>query len=246
LTVSVRSGTDLAGYGPAAGMAAQFALLTVLATGVGLGFAGWLAGTAYALVVWVALSHALHRTGTRSLGAANTVTLARATLACGVTALVADSLVGANTGGAPTAILVALAAVALVLDAVDGQVARRTGTTSALGARFDMEIDSVLVLVLSVFVGWSLGWWVLAIGLARYAFVAAAWALPWMRTALPPRFSRKTVAATQGIVLAVASAGVLPTALTTAAVALALAVLCWSFGRDVGWLWRVRHPALTG
>ena len=42
--------------------------------------------------------------------------------------------------------------VALALDGVDGQVARRTGTVSALGARFDMEVDAFLVLVLSVHV----------------------------------------------------------------------------------------------
>ena len=45
-----------------------------------------------------------------------------------------------------------MATVALLLDAVDGQVARRTNTVSALGARFDMETDAFLVLVLSVYV----------------------------------------------------------------------------------------------
>ena len=80
--------------------------------------------------------------------------------------------------------LVALAAVALVLDAVDGWVARRTGTVSALGARFDMEVDAFLILVLSGVRRRDVRpWWVLAIGAARYAFVAAGWLLPWMRGA---------------------------------------------------------------
>ena len=59
------------------------------------------------------------------------------------------------------ATLVVLAAVALVLDGVDGQVARRTGTVSALGARFDMEVDAFLMLVLSVYVAssWPRGCW---------------------------------------------------------------------------------------
>ena len=238
MTVSVQSGTGLSVHGPTAGMVGQFGLLTALAASVGLGFAGWLTGAAYAVIIWVVLSQALHRSGMRSLGPANTVTLARATLAGGVVALVADSLWAAT----PVPVLVSLAAVALLLDGVDGQVARRTGTTSPLGARFDMEVDAVLVLALSVLVGRSLGWWVLAIGGFRYVFVAAAWALPWLRASLPPRFSRKTVAALQGIVLVVASAGVVPVALMTASVGLALALLCWSFGRDVGWLWRARGP----
>ena len=70
---------------------------------------------------------------------------------------------------------------ALALDAVDGWVARRTGTVSALGARFDMEVDAFLILVLSGYVAPTLGGWVLAIGLMRYAFVAAGWVLPWLR-----------------------------------------------------------------
>ena len=49
-----------------------------------------------------------------------------------------------------------------------------------------MEVDAFLLLVLSAYVGQDLGWWVLVIGLLRYAFVAAGWALPWMRATLPP------------------------------------------------------------
>ena len=81
----------------------------------------------------------------------------------------------------------------------------------------------------------------LAIGAARYAFLAAGWLLPWMRAPLPPRYWRKVVAATQGIVLTIAAADVLPPALTRAALAVALALLAESFGRDVWWLWRHRH-----
>ena len=113
----------------------------------------------------------------------------------------------------PVALLVSLAAIALVLDAVDGWVARRTRTT-ATGAHLDGEVDAFLILVLSVYVARSIGAWVLAIGLARYAFLAAGWALPWMRAPLPPRHWRKVVCATQGIVLTVAAADVLPPAPT--------------------------------
>ena len=78
-----------------------------------------------------------------------------------------------SSGRRSVAALVGLAVVALVLDGVDGWVARRTGTVSALGARFDMEVDAFLILVLSVYVAGSVGPWVLAIGAARYAFWAA-------------------------------------------------------------------------
>ena len=128
----------------------------------------------------------------------------RGTLAVLVAALVADSF----ARDTPVALLVALASVALVLDAVDGPLARRTGTATALGARFDGEVDAFLILALSVYVAPSYGTWVLAIGAARYVFLAGEWLLPWMRAPLPPRRWRRIVAALQGIVLTVAAAGV--------------------------------------
>jgi phosphatidylglycerophosphate synthase len=221
-----------------AGLITQFVVLAALAGAVGLGGAGWLVGTAFALVTCGALTVAMRRHEIRSLGPANQVTLVRATLVGGVAALIADSVFRQ----APVVTLVTLATVALALDAVDGQVARRTGTSSSLGARFDMEVDAFLILALSVYVARSMGAWVLAIGATRYVFVAAAWALPWLRSALPPRLSRKTVAALQGIILVAVSAGVLPVSLALGAVGIALALLAWSFGRDVRWLWQSRRP----
>ena len=64
--------------------------------------------------------------------------------------------------------MITLAGVALVLDAVDGNVARRTATASAFGARFDMEVDAFIILTLSVFVAPAYGAWVLTIGAMRY------------------------------------------------------------------------------
>jgi len=218
--------------GPLVGLFAQVVLLIGLAGTVGLGAAGWLAGLAYGAVTCAALALALRRSGDGALRPANRVTLARATLVGAVAALVADS--------GPVRVLVGLAVAALVLDFVDGQVARRTGTVSPLGARFDMEVDASLILVLSVQDARHFGAWVLAIGLMRYAFVVATWVLPWLRAPVPPRYWRKVVAAVQGIVLVVAAAGVLPAPLMTAALLAALALLVESFGRDVVWLWQRR------
>jgi phosphatidylglycerophosphate synthase len=220
------------------GLSVQLVVLAAVAATVGLGGAGWLAGAGYGVVVCLALSRGLHGAGARRLGPADRVTLTRAVLVGAVTALVVDSL----GRPAPVGLLVTVTAVALLLDAVDGRVARRTGTVSALGARFDMEVDAFLILVLSVHVAQTEGRWVLAIGVMRYAFVAASWVLPWLGGSLPPRYWRKVVAATQGVLLAVAAAGVLPQPWTTVAVAVALVLLVESFGRDVAWLWRHRPP----
>jgi phosphatidylglycerophosphate synthase len=225
--------------GPAIGLLSQVMLLVALAGTVGLTVSGWLLGIACGVGTNVALARGLDRFGAGALGPADRVTLLRATLVGAVAALMADAFVR------PVAVpaLVTLSVVALVLDAVDGWVARRTGTVSPLGARFDGEVDALLILVLSVYVSNSIGPWVLAIGAARYLFLVAGWLLPWMRAPLPPRYWRKTVAAIQGITLTVAAADVLPRRGTEAALLVALGLLTESFGRDVWWL--RRHSVLV-
>ncbi len=227
---------------PVTALIAQVMLLGALAVAVGLSGAGlspaaWAVGVACGVITNTALARGLSLYRADRLGPADWVTLARATLAVGVAALVADSF----GQPAPVTLLVSLAAVALALDAVDGWVARRTRTTATLGARLDGEVDAFLILVLSVYVARSAGLWVLAIGAARYAFLATGWLLPWMREPLPPRHWRKVVAAMQGIVLTVAAADLLPPTLTKAALIVALVLLAESFGRDVWWLWSNRH-----
>lgn len=222
--------------GPVIGLIVQVVLLAALAGTVGLGSAGWLAALAYGVVTCAALTRSRYRSGAAALGPADRVTLSRATLVGAVAALTADSF----DRHVPVGVLVTIAVVALVLDAVDGKVARRTGTATALGARFDMEVDAFLILVLSVYVARLFGAWVLAIGAMRYAYAVATWVLPWLRGWLPPRYWRKVVAAIQGIVLVSAAAGVLPRPLMIAALAAALGLLVESFGRDVVWRWQHR------
>ncbi|MDQ4084826.1 MAG: CDP-alcohol phosphatidyltransferase family protein [Actinomycetota bacterium] len=220
-----------------AGLTAQLALLAVLGAAVGLGGLGWVVGLGCAVVVNWAMALGRTRSGGHTLSPADLVTLTRATLACGVAALTADAF----RQPPPVALFVALAALALALDAVDGWVARRTRTASAFGARFDGEVDAFLILVLSVYVARSVGGWVLAIGAARYVFALAGWGTPWQ---LPTRPWRKVVAGTQGVVLTFAAAEVLPRWLTYAALIVALSMLLESFGRDTWWLWRLRRAGL--
>jgi phosphatidylglycerophosphate synthase len=221
---------------PASGLIAQLLLLDILAATAGLGVAGWVVGAACALTMAAMLARRLARGAGHRLAPASWVTLARATLVVGVAALAADSL----TRETPVALLVTLAAVALALDLADGWLARRTGTASALGARFDGEVDAFLILALSVYIAPAYGPWVLAIGAARYLFLAGEWLLPWMHASLPPRRWRKVVAAAQGIVLTVAAAEVLPRALTQALLVAALVALAASVGESAWWLWHRR------
>jgi phosphatidylglycerophosphate synthase len=223
--------------GPVIGVSAQLVLLAALAGTVGLSVSGWVVGITCGVIANGAVARGLARSGADRLGPAGRVTLTRATLAGGVAAMTADSF----DRPISVATLVALTVVALCLDAVDGWVARRTGTESRFGAHFDMEVDAFLILVLSVYVARTTGGWVLAIGAARYVFIAAGWVLAWMRGMAPARYWGKVVAVAQGIVLTCAAADVLPRWLTTAALVGALGLLTESFGRDVWWLWRHRR-----
>ncbi len=225
----------------ALGAGVQILLLALIGTAIGMGPAGWVTGLAFAIATWAVLSRALHRAESRTFGPANRVTLGRATLVGGVTALVADSF----QDSPPVSLFVGLTAVALILDGVDGKVARRTGTSTALGARFDMEVDAFLILVLSVYVSMAMGPWVLLIGAMRYVFVAAARVWPWLTAPLPPSTARKTVAALQGVLLLVAASALLPHLVNVGIVALALGQLVWSFGRDVLWLYRTHRATQT-
>ena len=222
-------------HGLTGATAALVALLAALAATSGLGLSAWAVGLGCGALVFLAVARGLLDAGAVALGPADVVTLSRATLACAIAGVVA----AASPDGSRAA-LVTLAVAALLLDAVDGRVARRTRTCSAFGARFDGEADAFLIMVLSVYLATTVGAWVLLIGAARYVFGAAGWWLPWLRRQLPPRYWRKVVAAVQGVVLTWAAAEVSPPAAVSTGLVLALALLAESFGRDVLWAWHHR------
>ena len=232
-------------HGPFLGLVGVLTLLAVLDRGGDLGAVGWAVGLACGVALCVLLGAGLVRASRPRLLPADRVTLSRAVLVCGVAALVADAVASSAGTHETTGVLVVLAAVALVLDAVDGRVARRTGTVHPLGARFDMETDAFLILVLSAYVARDLGWWVMGVGAARYLLLlvtlAARWA-PWLRGQVPALLWRKVVAAYQGIVLTVAAAGILPAAVASLAVGTGLGLLAVSFGTEVVTLRRLSLP----
>ena len=168
-------------------------------------------------------------------GAANAVTTVRVGLVALVGALIA---IDADATGLWLAVV--LASIAAALDGVDGWLARRTRLTSEFGARFDMETDALLILVLSI-LAWrheKAGAWVLGSGLMRYAFVAAGRVLPWLARPLRSTLRGKTVAVVQIVGLIVAVAPIIPVPSSAIVAAVTLAALVWSFAVDIVWLAR--------
>ena len=168
-------------------------------------------------------------------GAANQITTLRAILV----ALVAG-LVGEPRRPAIAAAAVAAGVAVTLLDGVDGWLARRYGIASPFGARFDMEIDALLILALSV-LAWrheKAGAWVVASGLLRYTFVAAGRVAPRLRAPLPPSRRRQAICVVQIAALTLAMVPAIQPPASALLAGAALAALSCSFLIDTAWLWR--------
>jgi phosphatidylglycerophosphate synthase len=224
---------------------AGFAVLLAVAATVGasLLLARWLGDEAVfwrgavlalgggTLLLWLAA----HRLALPAFGAANAVTLIRAVLV-----LLLTALLGVAATSPLGWLLVALSLVAAVLDGVDGALARGRGERSEFGARFDMETDALLILVLAA-LAWQhgkAGVWILAAGLLRYLFVAAGYVTPWLGAALPPSRRRQAVCVVQIATLIGALVPVVAPPWSVALALTGLVALIASFGVDVVWLAR--------
>lgn len=210
-----------AGFHPGLGLAAPVAAATALFC-------------IYALVLGGLRHHPHPR-----LGAANLVTAIRAAMVClaGATILLADNIA---TSDQILWGLAALTAAALLLDGVDGYLARRNGESSVLGARFDMETDALLVLILSAaaYILGKAGLWVLAIGLMRYGFVLAQMLLPRLRGSLSPSFRRQLICVIQvGALCGLLLPFIVPPYSNLIAAG-ALCLLTYSFAVDIRALWK--------
>lgn len=174
--------------------------------------------------------------GQRSgLGWANRITLVRGVLVC----VLAGGLAAPEAMAERTWVIAGLALTALVLDGLDGWLARRTATTSAFGARFDMELDAFLILVLcmNLVALEQVGAWALAVGAMRYVFLLAGWRWRWLAAPLPESRRRKSVCVWQVLALMIALIPVTGPTESKWLVATALAALAGSFAVDIRWLY---------
>ena len=111
---------------------------------------------------------------------------------------------------------------------------------SAFGARFDVEIDALLIQALAI-LAWQYrkaGPWVLVSGLMRYGFVAAGWLWTWMQRPLASTLRGRMICVVQIGVLVLAIMPAITPAISAVIAALGLAALCYSFLVDTWWLWR--------
>jgi phosphatidylglycerophosphate synthase len=193
------------------------------------------AAALFALIMGLSIGFLQEHHPFTRFGAANQITTVRAILVALVAALVGEPEVPAVAAAA-----VAASVAATLLDGVDGWLARRDRTASRFGARFDMEIDALLILALSV-LAWrhgKAGEWVVASGLLRYLFIAAGVAAPRLRAPLPASRRRQSICVIQIAALTLIMLPVIRRPASMWIAAAALVLLSYSFLTDTVWLWR--------
>jgi phosphatidylglycerophosphate synthase len=203
----------------------------------------WLSASTAAFCFLVLAALVAWHSRARRFGIADVVTLTRGLGVCFLAGLALQALVGDLARHAVLTMII-MGTLCLTLDGVDGRVARARAEVSAFGARFDVETDAAMLAVLSVAVAalGIAGWWVMAIGVLRYGYVATSLFVPALRTPLPYRYSGKVIAVAQAVALLAALTFRLTHGehwVSTGLLLAALASLCWSFGRSV--LWQLRH-----
>jgi CDP-alcohol phosphatidyltransferase. len=136
-------------------------------------------------------------------------------------------------------LLIALSLLVLVLDGLDGWLARRHALSSEFGAFLDKETDALFLLLLcglAAFRG-ALPMWILGAGLLRYGFVVVLFLLPTpQKTESRSSMARYVYGCMVGALLV----SFLPyPSLYRPVVAVATAALLFSFGRS---LWGIVAP----
>jgi phosphatidylglycerophosphate synthase len=201
----------------------------------------WRALAAFAVGSAMLLALARRHLPPGPFGSANQVTLTRGALLALLFGLLGEQAL--EPASARLAIAVGL--VVLALDGLDGQLARREGKATEFGARFDMETDALMILLLAALV-WQFdkaGAWVLLAGFMRYGFIAAAAVLPWLRRPLPGSRRRQAAFVLLALTLIACLAPMIVPPWSTLLALCGLALIGGSFAVDVAWLARGTRPS---
>ena len=176
-------------------------------------------------------------------GFANYITMVRASLVVLVASFIGES---ETTFVAWVATVIAMSIV--VLDGLDGWLARRSKMVSAFGARFDVETDALLIMTMSVLV-WQhekVGMWVLLGGFMRYAFVFTGLLLQWVAAELTPTRRAKIMSVCYMVGLSVALLPFVMKPFSVIVVGSSLLALTFSFAIDVYRLWQKEQGFISG
>ena len=140
-------------------------------------------------------------------------------------------------------IIIILSTVSLIMDGLDGFIARKYNLVSKFGEIIDQESDNFLMLVISIslYLNKDIGLYVFFIPLYRYAFLVSMKKYDWLQRTLPSSQFRK-IACVLTIVLMIMSQDVYFNYENTLfLVILSLFIITFSFSKDIIWLYRNKN-----
>lgn len=216
-----------------------FALSTVIYVYLGLGRSFPLVVGGCWIIAVLLILRGLPDHRHSKFGTANAVTSFRAAGAIILTGILPMSRTISETN--TTLWIVSLCIAGLIcLDGVDGFFARREKLSSNFGARFDMETDAFLALIITLLIWESerAGIWVLGLGLMRYVFVFWSWFSQPLKATLFPSMRRKVVCVIQLVALCLMISPLLHGNAILLVGVSALGCLSASFLIDIVWLYR--------
>ena len=193
------------------------------------------------VLLWRALPYHPHS----HFGMANVVTCGRAAGAAVLAGFIPIASLLTTPTNTPLLWAITAGAIMLLsLDGLDGYLARKTGLCSDMGARFDMEIDALLALIIAMLIWRSneLASWILGLGVLRYVYVVAGFWYQPLTAPLYPSLRRKTVCVLQLAALCAIISPLIKPPVSVAIGLFALLCLAASFARDIHWL--VTHDRL--
>ncbi len=140
-------------------------------------------------------------------------------------------------------IFILLAFIALILDGVDGFIARKYKESDSFGISFDQEADNLMLLILSlsVYLNKNIGIIIFLIPMYRYIFISSMYRFLWLKRELPKSFIRKFVCIFTSILLIMSHISYLDEYIMINIVFFALFIITFSFAKDIIWLYRKKN-----
>ena len=136
-----------------------------------------------------------------------------------------------------------LALISLLLDGLDGFIARRYNDTSKFGELFDQESDNFLMFVLSIslYINKDIGLYVFLIPAYRYIFITLMTKYSWLKNTLPDSILRKSVCVMTTLLMIISHEVYFNEFIFNFIINLALFIITFSFSKDIIWLYRNKY-----
>ena len=140
-------------------------------------------------------------------------------------------------------LFIILAIISLLLDGLDGFIARKYNQVTKYGEVIDQEADNFLIFVMSIslYLNKEIGLYVFLIPAFRYIFIFFMTRYSWLNNTLPDSQLRKVVCVSIILIMIISQDSYFTNDVVIFLVLLSLFIITFSFSRDIIWLYRNKH-----